>query len=186
MAFVVAALFALVMGVLIWLDASRAEETKLPLGSIAMLYTGVLAILVGSSASANERQFWNAGVADPSATTGMAAVGGQNRCGLGTCSSSGNGLPALMGAFEASPEILQWRTAVRSQPSMMLLLTSVSVYLSTLSTSGVEALVLSFPTIVATSFLTMTIGNIVGPVVMHEPTGASIVTVVPGARLGDS
>ena len=50
---------------------------------------------------------------------------------------------------------------------MMLLLTSGSVYLSTLCTSGVGALVLSFPTIVATSFLTMTIGNIVGPVVME-------------------
>ena len=82
MAFVVAALFALVMGGLMWLDASRAEGTKLPLASIAMLYTGVLAILVGSSASANERQFGTLEWQILLPRTGMAAVGGQNRCGL--------------------------------------------------------------------------------------------------------
>ena len=166
MAFVVAALFALVMGGLMWLDASRAEGTKLPLAYIAMLYTGMLAILIGSSASANERQFgtleWQ--ILLPLPAWQQWAVKIAVVCGLGLL--LGIGLPALMGAFESSPKIFDWRAAVQVA-STMLLLTSGCVYLSTLCTSGVGALVLSFPTIVATSFLTMTIGNIVGPVVMR-------------------
>ena len=166
MAFVVAALFALVMGGLMWLDASRAEGTKLPLAFIAMLYTGVLAILVGSSASANERQFgtleWQ--ILLPVPAWQQWAIKIAVVCGLGLL--LGIGLPALMRAFDSSPESFEWRAAVQVA-SMMLLLTSGSVYLSTLCTSGVGALVLSFPTILATSFLTMTVGNIVGPVVMQ-------------------
>ena len=166
MAFVVASLFALVMGSLMWLDASRAEGTKLPLASIAMLYTGLLAILVGSSASANERQFgtleWQ--ILLPRPAWQQWAVKIAVVCGLGLL--LGIGLPALMGAFKSATEIFEWRTAVQVA-STMLLLTSGSVYLSTLCTSGVGALVISFPIIAATSFLTMTIGNIVGPVVMQ-------------------
>jgi hypothetical protein len=166
MAFVVAALFALVMGGLMWLDASRAEGTKLHLALIAMLYTGVLAILIGSSASANERQFgtleWQILLPVPAWQQWAVKIAVVGVLGL----LLGIGLPALMGAFESSQEIFERRAAVQVA-LMMLLLTSGSVYLSTLCTSGVEALVLSFPTIVATSFLPMTIGNIVGPVVMQ-------------------
>jgi hypothetical protein len=72
-----------------------------------------------------------------------------------------------MGAFESSPEFFEGRPAVQVA-SMMVLLMAGSVYVSTLCKSGVGALVLSFPTLVGTSLLTLTIGNIVGPVVMRN------------------
>ena len=60
MAFVVAALFAVIWLSTAGLERSFADAPRLPLNALAVLYAGVLAMLFGSMASAEERQMGTA------------------------------------------------------------------------------------------------------------------------------
>jgi hypothetical protein len=148
MAFVVAALYVVLWAAFAWM-ASRAIDK--PMGlliPLTLLYGGSLALLIGSLASAEERQLgtlewqtllpipaWQQWAVKVSVTFGLALV-------------LGAGLPALLHTLDGASDYPGLRIWFRFVP-IFVLLTAISLYLSTLCRSAVGAMVVSFPTIAA-------------------------------------
>jgi hypothetical protein len=129
--------------------ASRAIDK--PMGlliPLTLLYGGSLALLIGSLASAEERQLgtlewqtllpipaWQQWAVKVSVTFGLALV-------------LGAGLPALLHTLDGASDYPGLRIWFRFVP-IFVLLTAISLYLSTLCRSAVGSMVVSFPTIAA-------------------------------------
>ncbi len=132
----------------------RADASLIPL---TMLYGGLLAILMGSLASAEERHLgtleWQTLLPSPAWQQWAVKVGVM----FGLALLLGVALPALLGHAIAGAREYPGRGCGGQVVPIMLLLTASSLYLSSLCKSGVGALVLSFPTIVATFLLARTI-----------------------------
>lgn len=108
-----------------------------PLAVLSVLYGGLLAMLIGSLASAQERQLgtleWQ--LLLPIATWKQWAVKAGMALGLATVLSFA--LPALLAAGEI--RISEWHLGI------VILLTVGSLYISSVSGSGLRALLLSLP-----------------------------------------
>jgi MFS family permease len=156
--FVVAGLFVCVWVGLAWMERIRPDSPTVPLISLTVLYAGILAMLTGSLASAEERHL---GTAEWQMLLPMAAwrqwtVKVGVVCGIVV--ALGVAVPALLGLVIS---IREWFTPLMAGQvaAIMVLLTAGSLYLSSLCKSGVGALVLSFPSVVATVLLVQTIGS---------------------------
>jgi hypothetical protein len=126
-----------------------------------MLYAGVLAMLIGSMASADERQMgtaeWQMLLPMPAWQQWVLKAG----VALGLAVLLGVVLPAALRYLSpAGDDIHQAARAWRETTAMVVVLTACSLYVSSLCTSGVRALVLSFPTVVALLWFVGTTGEL--------------------------
>jgi hypothetical protein len=148
MAFAVAAIYVVLWAALAWVDSRANDQPVGLLIPLTLLYGGSLAILIGSLASAEERQLgtlewqtllpipaWQQWAVKVSVTFGLALV-------------LGAGLPALLHTLDGASDYPGLRIWFRFVP-IFVLLTAISLYLSTLCRSAVGAMVVSFPTIAA-------------------------------------
>lgn len=110
------------------------------IGAATFLYSGLLALLIGSLASAEERQLgtleWQVLLPMASGKQGMVKAG----VALGLAMLLAVGLPAVLFSVSGGHvQINEWYACT------ILLLTAVSLYTSSLSRNGVRALLLSLP-----------------------------------------
>ncbi len=187
MAFVVAAIYVLVLVALAWLERFVPNAPMLLRGTITVLYAGVLAMLIGSLASAEERRLgtleWQALLPMPAWQQWAVKVG----MTVGLAALLGVGLPSMLELLFAAGE-----ESTRDVTCRLALTTGTlaigSLYLSSLCGSGVAALVLSFPGVVAVVLFVQTVGSFLwhvfasGPrlsVRTHDP-GLLLVAIVSG------
>ena len=130
------------------------EFREFPIVPATMLYLALLAILMGSLASAEERQFgtleWQILLPVAAWQQWLVKAGTV----LALAFAFGIGLPALLIYFD--PSAIEFRDALavwRQTTIMIVLLTTGSLYVSSLSTSGLRALVVSFPALFGTAVL---------------------------------
>jgi hypothetical protein len=156
MAFVVAALFALAWVGLAWLERSSTESQSVPLLPLTMLYVGSLALLIGSLASAEERHLgtveWQMLVPMPGWQQWLVKVGVVLAMVVLLCGV----LPAILASLTPGDQSLDRGDRWQIAPTLALL-TVGSLYLSSLCKTGVGALVLSLPAVVATVFYVRTV-----------------------------
>jgi len=149
MAFVVAALYVVSWAAFAWMDSRALDKPMGLLIPLTLLYGGSLAILIGSLASAEERQLgtleWQTLLPSPAWQQWAVKVG----VTFGLTLLLGAGLPALLHTLEGSKDYPGLRMWLSVGP-IFVLLTAISLYLSTLCKSAVGAMVVSFPTIAAT------------------------------------
>ena len=138
------------------------ELRGFPIIPATMLYLALLAILMGSLASAEERQFgtleWQILLPVAAWQQWLVKAGTV----LALAFAFGIGLPALL--IYIDPSASEFRDAVtvwRQTTILIVLLTTGSLYVSSLSTSGLRALVVSFPAIFVTAVLVTSTMNIV-------------------------
>jgi ABC-type transport system involved in multi-copper enzyme maturation permease subunit len=122
----------------------------IPMVPIAVLYLGLLSILIGSLASAEERHLgtlaWQMLLPMPMWMQWTVKVG----VALGLAVALGVGLPLLLDRVSLSQETRPFGLyAAFSVAGIVGLLTTFSLYISSLCGSGVRAMVMSFPAIVA-------------------------------------
>jgi preprotein translocase subunit SecG len=188
-ALVVAALFALAWMGLAWLERSNSNAQPMPIVPLTMLYAGILAMLIGSLASAEERHLGTLEgqmlVPMPGWQQWLVKVGVVLAMVFLLCAA----LPAVLASLTPGDQSLDpvdlWQVA-----SIIVLLTAGSLYLSSLCRTGVGALVLSFPTVVATVFFVRTVTDMLWriglftisarPWLGAHRTGLVLVTVVAG------
>jgi hypothetical protein len=152
MTFVVVGLFVLGWMALRLLQRFLPEGHELPLTALTIIYFALLSILIGSLASAEERQFgtleWQTLL--PMAAWQQWAVKAGVAIGLAVL--LGVGLTVLLAyvgsAGDELPRAAQvWRQLAEATVAIVLL-TTASLYVSSFSPSGVRALVLCVPVIV--------------------------------------
>ena len=148
MAFVVVAIYVVLWVALAWYDRRVLSAPTRLLIPLTLLYGGSLVILIGSLASAEERQLgtleWQTLLPSPAWQQWAVKV----IVTFGLALLLGVGLPALLHGLDGAkdyPGLRIWRPVVPT----FVLLTAISLYLSTLCRSAVGAMVVSFPTIAA-------------------------------------
>ena len=139
MAFVVAGLFCLAAGALLLSQDINAARPSTIMEAVVGMYVAVIALIVGSLASAEERQFGTLQsqmlLPVPARTQWLVKAG----VALALVTVLGLGLPALM-LWAGGARVPSWRITLRI-PFMLVGLTSVAIYVSSLSSSGVRAIV---------------------------------------------
>jgi hypothetical protein len=178
MVFVVAAIYVLLSLALLWVNRGDPTAPLIARGAVAMLYSGVLAILVGSLASAEERRLgtleWQ--ILLPMAAWQQWAV--KIAVTFGLVLLLGVGLPVILDVLSPLGED-SIRSVIPRLALALSALAAISLYLSSLSGSGVAALVLTFPVIVAARFFAELAGSVLWRVLtsnaslrtrLHDPT----------------
>jgi hypothetical protein len=147
--FVVVGLYALAWLTISWLKPSDPRSLELPLEALILLYSALLSLLIGALASAEERQY---GTLESQLLLPMA--GWQQwavKAGvvLGLAVALAGAIPAALQYI--SPAAQGIRMSRIDWLSILLLtvpLATVGLYVSSLSSSGVRALLASFPVLV--------------------------------------
>jgi hypothetical protein len=194
MACVVAALFVVSWLAVTALERSVPDPHRLPLNGLAVLYGGVMAMLIGAMASAEERHLGTAEwqILLPMPAWQQWAL--KASVALGLALLLGVGLPAaLRYLVPAGDDVHQVARAWREVTGAVVILTSASLYVSSLCASGVRALVLTLPTMVASALFVVAAGDFIGRVLfrlVHQagrrsfrPVDVSLVLVPIGAGL---
>lgn len=172
MTFVLVGLYILGWGTVSLLEHFIPEFPLIPLGALAVLYFGLLSILIGSLASAEERQLgtleWQ--VLLPMATwkQWMVKVGTV----LGLAALLGVGLPALLWFIGPSSHYHELPGAWQMTAVVVVLLTTCSLYLSSVCSSGVRAMVLSLPVVVGALVFTQVVASTVRWALYHPFVGS--------------
>jgi ABC-type transport system involved in multi-copper enzyme maturation permease subunit len=191
LAFVVAGLYIIGWALVLLAKRFIPSWSTFPLGAVMLLYSMGLAIMIGALASAEERQH---GTLDgqllqptPAWQQWMVKIG----VTLGLALLFGGGLPAVLN--QLTP--LEGSGAPRMTGDLtmlIVLLTAGSLYISSLSSSGVRAMVLAVPTGMAVAFFVQMVNGalrwvtakVAGPWMAAIVTGAvappSIVPVEVG------
>jgi hypothetical protein len=161
--FVVAALFTFGWLSMAWLERPAGDTLWLPLNVLAMLYAAVVALLIGAMASAEERHLgtaeWHMLLPMPAWQQWTVKAG----VALGLAMLLGVALPgALRYIAPAGDDIQKVARAWRETIATIALLTSASLYVSSLCSSGVRALVLSLPMVGAAVLFIVTVGDFLG------------------------
>ena len=164
--FVVAALFYVLLTGLLWVNHSRPDMAPLPIVPITLLYAGIVAILIGSQSSAQERHLgtleWQILLPVPAATQWIVKVG----VAWGLSVVLGFGMPVASAHLGQSGELFApWQALVTAVA--MIGLTTGSLYVSSLCRSAMGALVLSFPSILATVLLVRVVGDSVATLIVR-------------------
>jgi len=179
LAFVVAGLY--IIGWALSLLAQRyiPSWSTFPLGAVMLLYCMGLAIMIGALASAEERQHgtldWQLLQPTPAWQQWMVKVG----VTLGLALLFGVGLPVLLN--QLTP--LEGFRALRMTGDLtvlIVLLTASSIYISSLSGSGVRAMVLSLPIGMAVAFFVRMVSGALRWVTL-ELAGPLMASIVTGA-----
>jgi hypothetical protein len=142
--FVVAGLYLLLWTATTVLTHAVRDLPVIPVGALTLIYFGLLAMLIGSLASAEERQFgtleWQMLV--PMAVWKQWTV--KVAVALGLALLLGIGLPLLLAELDpATTGNVRYPLSYRVL--MLVVLAAASVYVSSLSSSGVRALAVAAP-----------------------------------------
>lgn len=143
MAFVIAGLHIIGWAIFVLLQRYVSSLATFPIGAVLLLYCMGLAIVIGALASAEERQHgtlaWQLLQPSPAWQQWMVKVG----VAFGVALLLGVGLPVLLN--QLTP-VEGFRLRMSADLAVLIvLLTASSTYLSSLSSSGVRAMVLSLP-----------------------------------------
>jgi len=178
MTFVVVGLFIVASAALWMLSRVNPEFWQVPIEAIAALYGALLVILIGSVASAEERQLGTL----PSQLLLPIAARTQWAVKVATTLSLalvlGVGVPMLVTfLFSFSEGLTAWHPRrVEKTLAAAVLLTSCCLYVSSLSSSAVRAMVNSIPAVIAgTVFVTISMALVmsIGYRVIAGPHGPS-------------
>jgi ABC-type transport system involved in multi-copper enzyme maturation permease subunit len=173
MSFLVVGLFVFAAAVLWALSRINPEYWEVPIEAISMLYGSLLLVLIGSVASAEERQLGTlpSQLLLPVAARTQWAVKAATTLTLALV--LGVGVPLLVSSLFSYADGLPWRPRRVKEPlAVAVLLTSCGLYVSSLSSSAVKAMVNSIPVVIAGAVLT----GIVAVMVMsigHRDVAAS-------------
>lgn len=144
MAFVITGLHIVGWAAIVVLQRYVPSMATFPVGAILLLYCLGLAIVIGALTSAEERQHgtrdWQLLQPSPAWQQWMVKVG----VSLGLAILFGVGLPVLLS--QLTP--VEGARAIRMAPDLtvlIVLLTTGGIYISSLSSSGVRAMVLALP-----------------------------------------
>jgi hypothetical protein len=149
MTFVVGVLFCIGWAALSLLKDLVPSFADAPLVPVTIVYLVLLSILIGSLASAEERQLgvlqWQVLLPMAAWQQWMLKVG----VALGLALLMGVALPILLNYVSPGPERFDLPHLWRANALTVTVLTSLSLYVSSLSTSGVRAVMFSFPALLA-------------------------------------
>lgn len=178
MAFVISGLHIIGWAIFVLLQRYVPSMATFPVGAVLLLYSIGLAIAIGALASAEERQHgtldWQLLQPSRAWQQWMVKVG----VAFGVALMFGVGLPVLLNQFTP---IEGFRIGMSADLGVLIvLLTASSIYISSLSSSGVRAMVLSLPIGMAVAyFVQMTSGALrwvtlqfAGPLMADIVTGA--------------
>jgi ABC-type transport system involved in multi-copper enzyme maturation permease subunit len=162
MTFVVVGLFVLASAALWVLSRVNPEYWVVPIEAISMMYGCLLLILIGSVASAEERQLGTL----PSQLLLPVAVRTQWAIKVATTLSLALvlavGVPFLVSLLFSYSEGIAWRPRrVKETLAVAVLLTSCGLYASSLSASAVKAMVNSIPVVIAGAVFSSIVGTMV-------------------------
>jgi hypothetical protein len=145
MTFVVATLFALFWLSASWLERTSPDGPQFPFEALTLLYVGLTSLLIGALASAEERQL---GTVEWQILLPMAAwqqwivkVGVAALLGL----ALGAALPVVLALAAPTPDMRLTAHRIGTLLLVVSFLTAAGIYVSSLVSSGVKALVLSLP-----------------------------------------
>lgn len=177
MAFVISGLHIIGWAIFVLLQRYVPSMATFPVGAVLLLYSIGLAIAIGALASAEERQHgtldWQLLQPTPAWQQWMVKVG----VAFGLALLFGVGLPVLLN--QLTP--LEGFRALRMSGDLavlIVLLTASSVYISSLSSSGVRAMVLSLPIGMAVAYFAQMVSGALRWVtlMLAGPLMADIVT----------
>ena len=159
--FVVSGLYVLAWGALALVRQIVSGFEGIPIGALTGLHSGAIALLSGSLASAEERQFGTleSQVLLPMATWEQWAV--KAGMALGLTLLLGAGLPALLGNLDPSADSVRVNTAFAA---VLVLCTAGSLYVSSLAATGLRAVLASVFVIIV---LPLFLGSFVIPAVFQ-------------------
>jgi ABC-type transport system involved in multi-copper enzyme maturation permease subunit len=179
LAFGVAGLYIIVWALLLLAQRHIPSWSTFPLGAVMLLYCMGLAIMIGALASAEERQHgmldWQLLQPTPAWQQWMVKVG----VTLGLALLFGVGLPVLLNQLTPLEGFGALRMIV-DLTALMVLLTAGSLYISSLSSSGVRAMVLSLPIGMAVAFFVQMVSGALRWVTL-EFAGPWMADIVTGA-----
>lgn len=179
LAFVVAGLYIIGWALLLLAQRYIPSWSTFPLGAVMLLYCMGLAIMIGALASAEERQHgtldWQLLQPTPAWQQWMVKLG----VTLGLALLFGLGLPVLLNQLTPL-EGLRGLRMTGDLTVLIVLLTASSLYLSSLSGSGVRAMVLSLPIGMAVAYFVQMVSGalrwvtlrLAGPLMADIVTGA--------------
>src|SRR5688572_30511795 len=148
MTFVIVLLFAIGWSALSLLKDTVPAFADAPLVPVTIIYLVLLSIVIGSLASAEERGLgvlqWQVLLPVPAWRQWAAKAGVVFGLGL----LMGVGLPALLNYASPAPDF-DVRALWRENTRIVVVLTAFSLYVSSLSTSGLRAMIAAFPIAVA-------------------------------------
>jgi hypothetical protein len=161
LAYVVAFLYAIAASGIWGLQVYAPEFPRIRIEALSMMYSGLLAILIGAVASAEERQLGTlaAQLLQPIAVWKQWAVKVGTVVGLSLLLAIA--LPLLVSALIETPDTRLVSAAPHGVRHLqralvpMIVLTSASLYVSSLSSSGIRAMIASIPAIVAGGLVSM-------------------------------
>ena len=158
--FVVVAIYV-VAWIALWTLEHRAPEVpRLPLQPLTSLYLALIAVLTGSVASAEERHLGTlpSQLLLPLAAWKQWAI--KSATALGLALMVGIVLPYVLYAIVPPPDdrlpLRLWK-----EPAIVILLTTLSLYVSSLCGSAVRAMVASIPVVVASGLYAVTVSGLV-------------------------
>jgi hypothetical protein len=158
MTFVVVGLYILWWAAFALLERFAPELPRLPIAPLTVLYFGLLSLLIGSLASAEERQL---GTLDWQMLLPMAAWrqwAMKAGITLALAIVLGIGLPTVLLGIHGSGDGFRGAgRVVRETLPVVIVLTTSSLYVSSLCSSGIRAMVFSLPAPVGTLFLFLSV-----------------------------
>ena len=149
MTFVIALLFAIGWSTLSLLKDTVPAFADAPLVPVTVIYLVLLSIVIGSLASAEERHLgvlqWQVLLPVAAWQQWIVKVGTALTLGL----VFGVGVPILLNSVSPGSDHVDAGALWRQNAKIVVLLTALSLYVSSLSTSGVRAMVAAFPMAIA-------------------------------------
>jgi hypothetical protein len=164
----------LVAWLALWaLEHQAPEVPRLPLQPLTLLYLGILSVLIGSVASGEERQLGTLPGQQllPVAAWKQWAIKAATALGLALL--LGIALPCVLYAVIPPPDD-RLPVRLRSEPVAVILLTTVSLYVSSLCGSGVRAMVASIPVVVGSALYVTTVGGILSDIAYRAVRDATV------------
>jgi hypothetical protein len=144
MAFVITGLHIIGWGIFVLLQRYVPSMASFPVGAVLLMYSIILAIVIGALASAEERQHgtldWQLLQPSPASQQWIVKVA----VSVGLALLFGVGLPLFLNQLTPVESLRASRMSA-DLTVLIVLLTASSIYISSLSSSGVRAMVLSLP-----------------------------------------
>jgi ABC-type transport system involved in multi-copper enzyme maturation permease subunit len=162
LAYVVALLYLLAAGALWILQTYAPELPRIPIEALSIMYSGLLVVLLGSASSAEERQLGTlpAQLLQPVAAWQQWALKIATVAGLSLLLALA--LPLLVNVLmNGLDNHVPWSLRFLRQVLVpFLILASISIYVSSLSSSGVRAMISAVPAMLGAVLLTMLASNL--------------------------
>jgi ABC-2 family transporter protein len=171
--FVVVAIYVVAWTALWALEHQAPEVPRLPLQPLTALYRALIAVLIGSVASAEERHLGTlpSELLLPIAAWKQWAIKAATALGLALL--LGIALPYVLYAVVPPPDD-PMPLRLRREPPVVILLTMLSLYVSSLCGSAVRAMVASIPVVVGSALYTGAAAGLVTDIAVRAVRAATV------------